>query len=68
MKLTTPFQHIYFGAYIIINNKDNVNYRYESAMKSQWRSQGWPQVARVTPQEGHLISSMQFSYFFSFGQ
>ena len=32
-------------------------------MQSQWRSQG---VA--TPQEAHMISSMQFNYFFSFGQ
>ena len=28
----------------------------------------WPQVARVTPQEAHIISSMQFNYFFSSGQ
>ena len=36
--------------------------------KASGVARGWPQVAQVTPQEGHLISSMQFNYFFSSGQ
>ena len=36
--------------------------------KASGVARGWPRVAWATPQEAHMISSMQFNYFFSSGQ
>ena len=36
--------------------------------KASGVARGWPRVVWATPQEAHMISSMQFNYFFSSGQ